>query len=212
CREGRAGSGCCRIWRRPTRSWWRWTRSGPGSATTTCSPICCSCSCVTPRRGRSPGCISGRPGGWRGTGTRWRRAARRRRAGAGGARDWGRAARLLADHWPGLYLGGQAATVHALLAGFPAGAAAVDAELAALFAADELALGSLAVAGRYAELAERGSPSVPEGRRGPALVLLGVVRIMLSGQRGDMPGGAEEARRLMDLAPGAALPGLGEEL
>src|SRR5215475_14405489 len=59
------------------------------------------------------------------------------------ARDWGRAARLLADHWPGLYLGGQAATVHALLAGFPAGAAAADAELAAVAAADELALGSL---------------------------------------------------------------------
>jgi LuxR family maltose regulon positive regulatory protein len=128
------------------------------------------------------------------------------------ARDWGRAARLLADHWPGLYLGGQAATVRALLAGFPAGAAAADAELAALSAADELALGSLAAAGRYAELAERGSPSVPEGRRGPALVLLGVVRIMLSGQRGNMAAGAEEARRLLDLAPEAALPGLSEEL
>ena len=37
------------------------------------------------------------------------------------ARDWGLAARLLADHWPGLYLGGQEATVHALMAGFPAG-------------------------------------------------------------------------------------------
>jgi len=128
------------------------------------------------------------------------------------ARDWGRATRLLADHWPGLYLGGRAATVRALLAGFPAGAATADAELAALSAADELALGSLAAAGRYAELAERGSPSVPEGRRGPALVLLGVVRIMMSGQRGNMAAGAEEARRLLDLAPEAALPGLSEEL
>ena len=36
------------------------------------------------------------------------------------AGDWGLAARLLADHWPGLQLAGQAATVHALLAGFPA--------------------------------------------------------------------------------------------
>ena len=36
------------------------------------------------------------------------------------AQDWGLAARLLADHWPGLYLDGQAATVHELLAGFPA--------------------------------------------------------------------------------------------
>ena len=36
------------------------------------------------------------------------------------ARDWELAARLLADHWPGLYLDGQAAVVHELLAGFPA--------------------------------------------------------------------------------------------
>ena len=37
------------------------------------------------------------------------------------AQDWGLAARLLADHWLGLHLDGQAATVHELLAGFPAG-------------------------------------------------------------------------------------------
>ena len=36
------------------------------------------------------------------------------------AQDWGLAARLLADHWPGLLLDGQAATAHELLAGFPA--------------------------------------------------------------------------------------------
>src|SRR5499425_1548769 len=36
------------------------------------------------------------------------------------ARDWGLAARVLADHWPGLYLDGHAATVHGLLAGVPA--------------------------------------------------------------------------------------------
>ena len=28
------------------------------------------------------------------------------------AQDWGLAARLLADHWPGLHLDGQAAIVH----------------------------------------------------------------------------------------------------
>ena len=36
------------------------------------------------------------------------------------AQDWGLAARVLADNWPGLYLDGQAAVVHELLAGFPA--------------------------------------------------------------------------------------------
>ena len=78
------------------------------------------------------------------------------------ARDWGLAARLLADHWPGLHLDGQAATVHELLAGFPAEPAAADAELAALAAADELAQGSLEAAERYLGLAERGSASVPD--------------------------------------------------
>src|SRR6266571_4270643 len=65
------------------------------------------------------------------------------------AQDWGLAVRLLGDHWPGLQLGGQAATVHAMLAGFPAEARTADAELAALAAADELAQGSLEAAERY---------------------------------------------------------------
>jgi hypothetical protein len=42
------------------------------------------------------------------------------------------------------------------MAGFPAGAPAADAELAAVAAADELAQGSLETAQRYLELAERG--------------------------------------------------------
>jgi LuxR family maltose regulon positive regulatory protein len=138
------------------------------------------------------------------------------------ARDWGLAARLLADHWPSLYLGGQVATVHALMDGFPAGAAAADAELAAVAAADELALGSLEAAERYLGQAERGAESVPEGRRGQAQVLLGVVRLLLARQRRDLPAVAEQAQRLQalagaldaaqyDLAP-AARAGLGEEL
>jgi LuxR family maltose regulon positive regulatory protein len=133
------------------------------------------------------------------------------------AQDWGLAARLLADHWPGLHLGGQAATVHALLAGFPAEAAAVDAELAALVAADELAQGSLEAAERYLGLAERGveGPApVPDARRGQAQVLLGVVRLLLARQRGNPLAVAEETRRLWAAAeaPDAAQLGLGEEL
>src|SRR5215472_13803590 len=98
------------------------------------------------------------------------------------ARDWGLAARLLADHWYGLQLDGQAATTHQLLAGFPAGTRTADAELAALAAAEELAKGSAETAERYLELAERGSASVPAGRRGQALVLLGMVRLRLARQ------------------------------
>jgi LuxR family maltose regulon positive regulatory protein len=136
------------------------------------------------------------------------------------ARDWGPAARLLADHWPGLYLDGQAATVHRLLAGFPAEACAADAELAAVAAADELAQGSLEAAERYLGLAERGlegvsgSAPVPADRRGQALVLLVVVRLLVARQHGNPPAVAEEARRLRVLAEtvDATQPGLGEEL
>jgi LuxR family transcriptional regulator, maltose regulon positive regulatory protein len=142
------------------------------------------------------------------------------------AQDWGLAAQLLADHWPGLYLDGQAATIHQLLAGFPSGAGAADAELAALAAADELAQGSLDAAERYLGLAECGSASVPTGRRGQLEVLLGVVRLLVARQRGNLPAVAEEAGRLQALteAPDAAREvaphdpapaarvGLGEEL
>jgi LuxR family maltose regulon positive regulatory protein len=69
------------------------------------------------------------------------------------AQDWTFAARLLADHWPAFHLGGQAATVHALLAAFPAHAPAADAELAAVAAVDQLAQGSLEAAERYLHLA-----------------------------------------------------------
>jgi LuxR family maltose regulon positive regulatory protein len=130
------------------------------------------------------------------------------------ARDWGLAARLLADHWPGLYLGGQVATVRELLAGFPAEARTADAELAALAAADELAQGSLEEAKRYLTFAALGSVSVPAGRRGRVQVLLGVVGLLLARQRGNLPAVAEEARRLQAMAeaPDAARPGLSGEL
>jgi LuxR family transcriptional regulator, maltose regulon positive regulatory protein len=138
------------------------------------------------------------------------------------AGDWGRAARLLAGHWPGLHLDGQAAAVHELLAGFPAEASAADAELAAVAAGDELARGSLEAAEGYLGLAERGSASLPEVGRGQFRVLLGIVRLQLARQRGNLQEVAGEAERLRafaeapeaaqnDLAP-AARAALGEEL
>jgi len=120
------------------------------------------------------------------------------------AGDWGLAAGLLADNWPGLQLGGQAATVHVILAGFPAEVTAADAELATVAAADELAQGSLEAAERYLRLAERGfegPASVPAGRRGQAQLLLGMVRLLLARQRGNLPAVAEEARRLEEAEP-----------
>jgi LuxR family transcriptional regulator, maltose regulon positive regulatory protein len=130
------------------------------------------------------------------------------------AQDWGLAARVLADHWPGLYLDGQAATIHRLLAGFPPGVRAADAQLAAVAAADELAYGSVEAAERYLGLAERGMASVPDAWRAQAQLLLGIARLALARQRGDLPAAAEEARQLQALAeaPEAAAPALGEDL
>jgi LuxR family transcriptional regulator, maltose regulon positive regulatory protein len=55
---------------------------------------------------------------------------------------------------------------------------------------------------------------VPEGRGGPALVLLGVVRLLAARQGGNLPAVAEQARQLHAAAeaPEATEPGLGEEL
>jgi LuxR family maltose regulon positive regulatory protein len=130
------------------------------------------------------------------------------------AGDWTSAARLLADYWPGLQLDGQAATLHALLARFPAEARSADAELAVLGAADELAVGSLAEAGRLLALAERGTASVPPARRGQLDVLLSIVRLLLARHRSNLPAAAEEARRLGVVAdaPGTAPLGLSEDL
>jgi LuxR family maltose regulon positive regulatory protein len=130
------------------------------------------------------------------------------------ARDWASAARLLADHWPGLQVDGQAATVHALLARFPAGIRAADAELAVLAAADELAAGSLTRAEGFLGLAGRGAASVPPDRRGQLDVLLGMGRLLLARQRIDLPAAAEAAQRLRVVAdaPDAARLGLSEEL
>jgi LuxR family transcriptional regulator, maltose regulon positive regulatory protein len=129
------------------------------------------------------------------------------------ADEWALAARLLADCWPGLHLDGQDATVHELLAGFPPGAQAADAELAALIAADELAHGSLETAERYLELAERGLASA-DGRAGRTRVLLGIVRLLLARQRGNLPALAQEAQRLQALAqtPEATQTAVGQEL
>ncbi len=128
------------------------------------------------------------------------------------AQDWDLARRLLADHWPGLYLDGQAAVIHELLAGFPAGQLVADAELAAVAAGDELASGSLEAAERYLGVA--GRAPVPEERQGQARLLAGMVRLLLARQRGDRPAVAEEAQRLQAVAeaPEGAQPGLGEEL
>jgi LuxR family maltose regulon positive regulatory protein len=130
------------------------------------------------------------------------------------AQDWELAARLLAGHWPALYLDGHAATVHELLAGFPDQTRAADAELAVVAAADELAQGSLEAAEQYLTLAERHSASVPAGREEYRRLLRGVVRLLLDRQRGNLPAVAADAQELEAMAEvaDAAQPGLGADL
>ena len=130
------------------------------------------------------------------------------------ARDWCLAARLLSDHWFGLVLDGRAATADELLAGFPVGVIAADAELTALLAARELDQGSFEEAERNLRLAADGAVSVPADRRGHLQVMLVLLRLNLARLRGDVPVVMEEARRLLEPAGtlAAAQLGLGEEL
>ena len=130
------------------------------------------------------------------------------------AQDWSLAACLLSDHWVDLDLGGQAATARELLTAFPAGVAAVDAELTALTAAAELARGSLEEAERQLALAIQRSTSVPADRRGRLEVMLTVLQLYLARQRGDLTALTEAADRLLAAvdAPDEPQLILGEDL
>jgi LuxR family maltose regulon positive regulatory protein len=81
-------------------------------------------------------------------------------------------------------------------------------------AADELAQGSLEAAERYLTLAGRQSASVPAGRGEYGRLLLGVVRLLLDRQRGNLPAVAADAREVQAMAEvaDAAQPGLGADL
>ncbi|MDT7704910.1 MAG: LuxR family transcriptional regulator, maltose regulon positive regulatory protein [Pseudonocardiales bacterium] len=118
--------------------------------------------------------------------------------------DWDLAARLLGDHWSGLYFDAKAATAHELLAAFPAGVVAADPELAVVAVVDELVRGSLEKAEWYLGLASRNAGSVPADRRERFQVRLARVRLVLARRHGDLPAVVEEARRLLDPAEGAS--------
>ena len=115
------------------------------------------------------------------------------------ARDWPGAACLLADNIPGLILDGRGATVHALLAAFPPGAASADAELAFAFAVAGLFDGRLDEGAEYIDAAERLAPAVP-GERGRFFdLLLATARLWLARLRGDL-GGALDGMRSLEAA------------
>ena len=130
------------------------------------------------------------------------------------AEDWELAARLLSDHWPRPYLSGRVSTLGELLARFPRGAVAADAELTAVQVAGDLIRGSLDEAGRDLALAASALASMPADRRGRVQVMLSVLRFSLARRRMDIPVAAEEAQRLLARmkAADAARLGLGEDL
>jgi len=129
------------------------------------------------------------------------------------AQDWERAGRLLADYWLDVTLNGQPAAAHQLVASFPADAVTANAELVAVAAAAELTAGSLGEGARYLALAAAGTATVPAGRRGHFRAMLGILRLYLARQRGDLRAVAEEVEHLQSaVATDAAHPELGEGL
>ena len=116
------------------------------------------------------------------------------------AEDWRNAARMLADHTRGLYLRGQGATAHALLAAFPAGELA-DPELTLLCANEPIRLGMVEEAAAYVASAEANASAVPADRRHPFQVNLAAARLALARTRGDVAsvlGDLESLRGLLE--------------
>ena len=121
------------------------------------------------------------------------------------AQDWGFAARLLADHWPGLHLDGQDATVHALAGPVPRRSArAADPELAAVAAADELARGldeggRNGTSGWPSEGSRASVPARPARRAGAGAA--GMVRLLLADRTATFGGDRQHARQRLAEAP-----------
>jgi LuxR family transcriptional regulator, maltose regulon positive regulatory protein len=120
------------------------------------------------------------------------------------AEDWAFAARLVTDNSASLALDGRAATLEALVTGFPPSAVSADPELALLVARGRVFGGSLADAEAYLGIAEEGAPEVPDERRRRFELALGLTRLMLARRRGDYGSAVEEARPLIAPEPAAA--------
>jgi LuxR family maltose regulon positive regulatory protein len=122
------------------------------------------------------------------------------------AENWRLAARLLADRWLHLYLDGQSATAHGLLAGFPAGVVAADPELAVVKVVDELTRGTLDKAEWHFAVANRAAAAAPANRREHLQIQLALLRLTLARRRGNLPAVIEESCRLLAPAEGATSP------
>jgi LuxR family maltose regulon positive regulatory protein len=121
------------------------------------------------------------------------------------AEDWAYAARTLADHSLSLYLRGQGATAHALLAAFPNDALA-DPELTLLSVNEPLRRGRIGDAMARISSAEQNASAVPAERRHSFEIHLAAERLSVARRRGDVESvlaELETLRRLLETgAPG----------
>jgi LuxR family maltose regulon positive regulatory protein len=112
------------------------------------------------------------------------------------ARDWPRAARLLADHALSLALEGQEPTIDELLKAFPSDALEADPELEIVSAANELAHGSLPEAAGYLALAQGRAESVAPERRSRFEISLAATKLSLARRHGDFSDVVEQVALL----------------
>jgi LuxR family maltose regulon positive regulatory protein len=120
-------------------------------------------------------------------------------AHAQAAGDWPHAVSLLSDNLVTLALDGRMPQVKSLLTGFPAETSITDAELATVFAAVDLARGSLDQAADHLDNAVHLAATVPAVRRARFETLLAGRTIALARYRADL-GRALDASRSLDAA------------
>jgi LuxR family maltose regulon positive regulatory protein len=107
------------------------------------------------------------------------------------ARDWGYAARLLADSYVGLILDGHLATVHGLLGAFPPESRTENAELAIASAGAQVFEGRFEDAASFVDLADRLAGTVADEDRCRFDLTLANTRLWVARLRGDLSAALE---------------------
>jgi LuxR family transcriptional regulator, maltose regulon positive regulatory protein len=111
------------------------------------------------------------------------------------AGDWSNAARLLADHSLSLTLDGHSETIQGLLEAFPRGLRADDAELALVYAMQDLLHGRLDEAAAHLELAEQRVMNAPSDDHRVRIAIAGL-KLQLATRRGHFASVVQQVRFL----------------
>jgi LuxR family maltose regulon positive regulatory protein len=126
------------------------------------------------------------------------------------AKDWAHATRLYADNELRLILDGRGATLEALLAAFPAEAAA-DPELSLAHANARALDGLLDDAGAYIAAAERSADTVPGDRRWFFELRMAAITLFVARQGGDVSTALDQAGAVEAALAAASDPQAGRE-